>query len=76
MPIAPYLTQEGLKVDALFSTLARLANGTFHVARSLKRGNGHHKITQYAECDQNAKAEAVNGSSTKTKKNVRWKRKW
>lgn len=55
-------------MDVLFQTIARLANGTFHVAKPLRRGHGHHEITDCAECDNKAEAEALNGSSAKTNK--------
>ena len=51
-------------MEALFQTLARLANGTFHVARPLRSANDHHKITQSAEGDRKGRAETLNRSST------------
>ena len=53
-------------MDALFQTVARLANGTFQVARR----DGHHKIRLCAECDQNAETEVLNASSRKTNKKI------
>jgi hypothetical protein len=62
-------------MDVLFQTLARLANGTFHIPRPLRRGHRHHEVTQCAEGDRNGEAEALNGSSTKTKRKFLLERK-
>ena len=55
-------------MDALFQTVARLANGTFHVPRPLRAGYRHNEFTHCVEGDRNAGAEALNDSSIKTDK--------
>lgn len=60
-------------MDALFQTVARLANGTFHVPRPLRAGYRHNEFTHCVEGDRNAGAEALNNSSIKTDKKIRGK---
>ena len=52
-------------MDVLFFTLARLANGTFHVARPLTRPNRHQKIIKCAACEETARNKGANSSSAK-----------
>ena len=52
-------------MDVLFSTLARLANGSFHVARPLTWANRHQKMIKCAACEETARNKGANSSSAK-----------